>query len=64
MAMVYKATSLYEVVMEGAIPSDRALDEEIDTYNEIASVAQVLLIQLIDRPIFMECVYIHDLNIP
>ena len=44
MAMVCKATGLYEVVMEGAVPSDGASDEETDAYNEIASAAQVLLI--------------------
>ena len=59
--MVCKATGLYEVVMEGAVPSDGASDEETDAYNEIALAAQVLLIQLIDRPILVECVYIYDL---
>ena len=62
-AMVCKATGLYEGVMEGVVPSDGASDEETDTYNEIASAAQVLLIQLIDRPILVECVHIHDPNI-
>ena len=49
--------------MEGAVPSDRASDKETDIYNEIVSAVQVLLIQLIDRPILVECIYIHDPNI-
>ena len=34
MAMVFKVTSLYEVVIEGAVPSDGASNKETDAYNK------------------------------
>ena len=63
MAMICKATGLYKVVIEGAVLSDGASNKETDVYNKIASVVQVLLIQLIDRPILVECVYVYHPNI-
>jgi len=60
MTMVFKATGLYQVAIEGAVPSEGCSESEIEAYEEIRSASMVMFIQLISQQILSQCYRLTD----
>ena len=60
--MVFEASELYEVAIEGAVLPANSSIKERTTYNEIKSTSILLFIQLISSQIIQQCKQIYESN--
>ena len=60
--MVFKASGLYKVAIEGAVLLANSSIEERTAYNEIKSASILLFIQLISSQILKQCKRIYEPN--
>ena len=60
MAMVFKASGMYEVILEGAeLPLRYTLNKKL-AFNEIKSMAMITFLQLISSQILVQYNRIHN----